>query len=75
MTNTKPLRLDRWEHVEGGASMATAVWAESKFVVINRTIKSHGKIQETFLPLSYDELDRLIAALQRAREQKREANV
>ena len=75
MTNTKPLRLDRWNHVEGDASMATAVWAESKFVIINRTIKAQGKIHETFLPITYDELDRLIAALQRAREQKREANV
>ena len=73
MTNTKPVRLDRWEHVEGGASMVTTIWADNKFVTINRTIKANGQVQETLLPIAYrDELDRLMAALQRAREQKRE---
>jgi hypothetical protein len=62
-------RIDRWDHVELGRSTNTTIWNDDDCVLINRTINVGGRSQETFMRIAHgSELDRLIAALQRARD-------
>jgi hypothetical protein len=67
--NRAPDRVDRWVHVELGTSTTTTIWNDGDCVLINRTINVDGGAQETFMRIAHgSEVDRLIAALQRARD-------
>jgi hypothetical protein len=67
--NRAPDRIDCWNHVEQGTSMTTTIWSDNEHVLINRTISASDRVQETSVRVVHgSELDRLIAALQRARE-------
>jgi hypothetical protein len=69
--NRAPDRIDCWNHVESGTSMMATTWSDNEHVLINRTIAAKGKVQETFVRVVHgSELDRLIAALERARDRK-----
>jgi hypothetical protein len=62
-------RIDCWNHVEAGTSMTTTIWSDNEHVLINRTITASDRVQEAFVRVVHgSELDRLIAALQRARD-------
>jgi hypothetical protein len=66
--NRAPERIDCWNHVEHGASMTTTIWSDNEHVLINRTITTSARVEEAFVRVVHgSELDRLIAALQRAR--------
>lgn len=61
-------RVDRWNHVDVGVSMTTSISTDDYCVSIKRTIEADGKQTEaTIHVLRGSELDRLIAALERAR--------
>jgi hypothetical protein len=67
--NRAPDRVDRWAHVEPGTSTTTTIWSDDECVSINRTITKGGRTQETSVRFAHGrEVDRLIAALQRARD-------
>jgi hypothetical protein len=67
--NRAPDRIDRWCHVEPGTTMTTTIWSDDACVLINRTSTADGRTQETFVRVAHgSELERLIAALQRARD-------
>ena len=69
--NRAPDRIDCWNHVEAGRSMTTTIWSDNEHVLINRTITTSDRVQETFVRVVHgSELDRLIAALQRARDRQ-----
>jgi hypothetical protein len=67
--NRAPDRVDRWDHVELGKTTTTTIWNDDDCVSINRTINVGGRAQETLIRIAHgSEVDRLIAALQRARD-------
>jgi len=67
--NRAPDRIDLWDHVEPGTSMTTTIWSDDECVTIKRTVNEAGGTQETFVRFAHgSEMDRLIAALQRARD-------
>jgi len=45
--NRTPDRIDLWNHVEPGASTTTTIWSDDECVLINRTITTDGRTQET----------------------------
>jgi hypothetical protein len=66
--NRAPDRIDCWNHVEHGTSMMTTI-SDNEHVLINRAITTSDRVQETLVRVVHgSELDRLIAALQRARD-------
>jgi hypothetical protein len=69
--NRAPDRIDLWNHVEPGTSTTTTIWSDDECVLINRTIETDNRTQEMFVRIVHgSELDRLIAALQRARDRQ-----
>ena len=62
--------MDTWVVAEDGIAMGTSVVDGVKFVTVERIIKmGDGAPEMTVMPFARgDELDRLIAALQRARD-------
>jgi hypothetical protein len=69
MSDTKSVAVDNWTLAVGSASMETTILDDDKFVIINRTIENNGDTSETLVSFERgEELDRLIAALQKARD-------
>jgi hypothetical protein len=67
--NRAPDRIDRWDHVELGTTTTTTIWSDDECVAISRTVNEAGRTQETSVRFAHgSEVERLIAAPQRARD-------
>lgn len=65
-----PCHIDHWHHVETGVAMTTLISSDGIWISINRATQGGGVTAEASVRFLHSELDRLIAALQRARERQ-----